>query len=142
MPGVQAKAADRVASAALLVVAVLLWLALPPTRPAGLAFCDQPREIAQHASHTMDVACEGESAAPVPLRGPARLLFGERLDLNRADPAALQALPGIGPARAAAIARSRGERLFERPGDLVRVPGIGPRTLAALEGLVEVVENP
>jgi predicted flap endonuclease-1-like 5' DNA nuclease len=133
--------ADRVSKASLLVAALLFCLAPSPAPQPGRAVCPEPREIAQHGLHTVDVACDLESAAPAPLRGPARLLFGQRLDLNRADPAALQALPGIGPARAAAIARARGERPFERPRDLTRVPGIGPRTVAALEGLVEVAGN-
>ena len=67
------------------------------------------------------------------LQGAARLLFALRLDPNRADPASLEALPGIGPVRAAAIVEERCRRPFASPADLERVRGIGPRTRAALE---------
>lgn len=61
------------------------------------------------------------------------------LDLNTAGAAELDRLPGIGPARAAAIVRERqaGGR-FATVGDLARVPGIGPAALARLKGLVTV----
>ena len=48
------------------------------------------------------MGCGGEGGE---LRGPARLLFGLAVDPNRADLATLEALPGIGPSRAAALAR-------------------------------------
>jgi competence protein ComEA len=67
------------------------------------------------------------------LRGAARLLFGLGLDPNRAEPASLEALPGIGPARAAAIVEERCRRPFAAPAELERVRGIGPRTRAGLE---------
>jgi len=70
---------------------------------------------------------------PDEVKGPARLLFGLALDPNRADAAALEALPGIGPARAAAIVAARCERPFAGAWDLERVPGIGPRTRAGVE---------
>ena len=41
--------------------------------------------------------CRREAGGPE-LRGPARLLFGQRFDPNRADATTLQTLPGIGPA--------------------------------------------
>ncbi|MGD8494736.1 MAG: ComEA family DNA-binding protein [Gemmatimonadales bacterium] len=52
---------------------------------------------------------------------------GETIDPNRADAVQLQRLPGVGPARAAAILRER-ERggPFATPSDLTRVSGIGP----------------
>ncbi len=57
----------------------------------------------------------------------------ERLDLNRATPAQLDALPGIGPALAARIVAKRDSlRGFRTIDDLVRVRGIGPATLARL----------
>ncbi len=85
-------------------------------------------------------------AAPAPardaLRGPPRLLFGLSIDPNRADLKTLEALPGIGPARALAIVREREQRRFLSLGDLERVRGIGPRTVERLAGLVAVVDTP
>lgn len=69
--------------------------------------------------------CDGRGPL---LRGPARLLFGLGVDPNRADPRTLEALPGIGPARAAAIVAERERRPFAHAADLERVAGIGPAT--------------
>jgi len=69
--------------------------------------------------------------------GAARLLFGLRLDPRREDPRALEALPGIGPARAQAIAREARRQPFCRPEDLERVVGIGPVLRARLAAWVE-----
>lgn len=68
-----------------------------------------------------------------PRTGAARLLWGLPLDLNREDVRALEALPGIGPTRARAIAAARP---YCRPADLAKVPGIGPITLRGLAGRV------
>jgi len=61
------------------------------------------------------------------------------VDLNTATVAELEALPGIGPATAAAIVDDR-ERNgpFPSVDDLERVPGIGPAKLGALRDLVTV----
>lgn len=55
------------------------------------------------------------------------------VDVNRASPSELEALPGIGPALAAAIVEHR-ERFgpFASGDDLTQVPGIGPATVARL----------
>ena len=66
------------------------------------------------------------------------LLFGGRLDLNQAGPAALEALPAIGPRRAQAIVMEREKRLFSGVGDLSRVRGIGRRTVEGIRPWVEV----
>jgi competence protein ComEA len=56
--------------------------------------------------------------------------------LNGADAAALDGLPGIGPATAARIVAWRtAHGGFRRLDDLLDVPGIGPAKLAALKGL-------
>ena len=61
------------------------------------------------------------------------------IDLNRADAAALQALPGIGPATAAAIVGHREEHgAFGNVDALVAVRGIGLATLEALRDHVRV----
>lgn len=76
----------------------------------------------------------GRSPPPGPQRpGTARL------DLNRASVEELQALPGIGPARASAIVRWRGEHgSFQTLEDLLEVPGVGPATLERIRALVGV----
>jgi competence protein ComEA len=74
--------------------------------------------------------------APV---GDAGVDPGRLIDLNRATAAQLEALPGIGPATAAAIIEHR-ERNgpFVRVDDLLAVRGIGEAKLAALRDRVHV----
>jgi competence protein ComEA len=61
------------------------------------------------------------------------------VDLNRATSAEFEALPGVGPATAAAIVGDRDRNgPFASVDDLDRVPGIGPAKLAALRDLVTV----
>ena len=75
----------------------------------------------------------GEAAAPaVPLLVDAAL-WGKGLDST-----VMQALPNIGPRRAAAIVAARQQRPFSSVADLQRVRGIGPRTVAALASWVRV----
>ncbi|MFW6056885.1 MAG: ComEA family DNA-binding protein [Chloroflexota bacterium] len=63
----------------------------------------------------------------------------QRIDLNRAEPWLLEALPGIGEKRAAAIVCYREEHGgFTAPEELLFVEGIGPVTYEAVEGLVTV----
>jgi len=61
------------------------------------------------------------------------------IDLNRAAAEELDALPGVGPATAAAIVTYR-ERSgpFASIDDLLKVPGIGPAKVEALRSLVKV----
>ncbi len=120
---------NRVARAAFWLAAALFLLALPRPDPAPPA-CASPREAGARHGHTTTVRCDGRGA---PLAGPARLLFGLRLDPNRADATALEALPGIGPVRAAAIVAERARRPFARVEELRRVRGIGPLTLRRIE---------
>jgi competence protein ComEA len=61
------------------------------------------------------------------------------VDLNSADVASLDALPGIGQARASAIVRYRETNgPFHAVQELARVPGIGPAALARLQGRIQV----
>ena len=61
------------------------------------------------------------------------------VDLNTATAAALESLPGVGPATAAAIVHDRTRNgPFVSVEDLERVPGIGPAKLAALRDQVTV----
>jgi DNA uptake protein ComE-like DNA-binding protein len=65
-------------------------------------------------------------ARALPTTGAARLLYGAKLDPNREPPEVLALLPGIGPARARAIAAARPLCSLA---DLDAVSGIGPVTL-------------
>jgi competence protein ComEA len=73
-------------------------------------------------------------SAPDAVSDPSR-----SIDLNRATAAELEALPGVGPATAAAIVEHRSRRgRFRSPEQLLDVPGIGPAKLAALRERVRV----
>lgn len=85
----------------------------------------------------------GEPAAPPPVAGAsggsAAGAPAAPIDLNRATPAELDTLPGVGPATAAAIITWRDKNGgFRRVEDLVEVPGIGPARLERLRPLVRV----
>ena len=131
------------ANAALLLGAVVMGIALPPalSSPTG---CEFPFERAAdaHTGFSTQAGCGLAVPSSPSLRGPARLLFGLRLDVNRATREALEALPAIGPARADAIVRARAERRFENLADLVRVPGIGHKTSEGLRGWAAVTSAP
>jgi competence ComEA-like helix-hairpin-helix protein len=72
----------------------------------------------------------GPSAGPVP---------AGRVNLNAANAAALDALPGIGPARAASIVQYRAQHgPFQSVDDLGRVPGMGAAAVARVRELVAV----
>ena len=61
------------------------------------------------------------------------------MDLNLAPPAQLDKLPGIGPARAAAIVVYREENgPFESVEQITEISGIGPATFEKLRDLVAV----
>ncbi len=74
------------------------------------------------------------TAGPLAAEGPAA-----RLDLNRATAAELEALPGIGEVKAAAILAVRdAQGGFASLDELERVRGIGPALAAKLRPLLEV----
>jgi len=60
------------------------------------------------------------------------------VNVNTADGAQLQLLPGIGPKKAAAILAQRLVRPFRSVDDLTRVRGIGRKTVLRLRPLVTV----
>jgi competence protein ComEA len=60
------------------------------------------------------------------------------LDVNAADEAELQRLPGVGPTLARRIVEARGTERFKSPDDLRRVKGIGPKTMDSLRQYVTV----
>ena len=76
---------------------------------------------------------------PMQLSAPAEPSGVGPVDLNLADAASLDALPGVGPARARAIIEYRqANGPFRAVQELSRVPGIGPAALARLQGRVQV----
>lgn len=127
----------RTAGAALALSGALALVALWPLAAVS-PHCETPREASGAPGATLDVACAAGPGAP--LQGPARLLFGMRLDANRATPSALEVLPGIGPVRAAAIAAERCRRPFAELSEIEGVRGIGPRTRAGLQPWLEVAD--
>jgi competence protein ComEA len=90
---------------------------------------DVPR---RGASVEAPVAGVTPSASP----GPAA---GVPVDVNTADQAALEAIPGIGPVKAAAILQHRSTSgAFTTVEQLLDVTGIGPATLEAIRPYVTV----
>ncbi|NLZ38471.1 MAG: ComEA family DNA-binding protein, partial [Firmicutes bacterium] len=60
-------------------------------------------------------------------------------NINTATAGEFEALPGIGPAKAAAIISYREENgPFQSVDDLTCVPGIGPATLSALKDYLTI----
>jgi competence protein ComEA len=88
------------------------------------------------------VPAVGEEPPPVAVGGDAAGTGSTPagpLDLNTADAAALEALPGVGPATAAAIVEHRSKvGAFTSVDQLLDVPGIGEAKLEALRDLVTV----
>lgn len=63
------------------------------------------------------------------------------LDINRADAADLQELPGVGPALAQRIVKHRETHgPFGSPADLLQVSGVGAKRYARLQGLIRTAE--
>lgn len=133
-------AQENVANVALCLGAYLLLMTgFASLSDIPYGSCEFPHEIAFEGDWTTDVGCDGSVAMDArQLRGPARLLFGLTLDLNHADPRALEVLPQIGPGRAAAIVRAREGAVFTSVADLARVRGIGAKTIEGLSGWVGV----
>jgi competence protein ComEA len=73
---------------------------------------------------------QGAAGAAVP---------GGIVNINAADAAALDTLPGVGPSTAAKIVADReANGPFSSPDDLARVPGIGPKKLEQLKPAISV----
>jgi competence protein ComEA len=85
---------------------------------------------------------EGEADPPVPPPGrssSADLSTPDKIDLNTASAAELDALPGIGPAIAQRIVDYReANGRFAAIEDIVNVKGIGPATFEQLKDLIVV----
>jgi competence protein ComEA len=113
------------AAGVLLVAGVVRWAVQegggpPPVDPGASALPALDSAVREAAAD--------EARASTPLAP------GERIDPNRADAVELRRLPGVGPAMAEALIRSRDEDgPFSAAADLTRVRGIGPATAAKLE---------
>lgn len=110
---------------------LVTWFAWRVWVPGGVdaAACAEPVSESLVEGRTTAVRCDGRGA---PLRGAAKLLYGGRLDPNHDDAASLAVLPGLGPARAAAVVEARRAGRYERVEDLGRVRGIGETTIERL----------
>jgi competence protein ComEA len=99
--------------------------------------------LGPHLAFTGPSASSGPSVPP-PITSsqpvvPTGAGAGEPVDLNAADVASLDALPGVGPARALAVVRYReANGPFRAVQDLARVPGFGRAALNRLVGRVRV----
>lgn len=76
----------------------------------------------------------------VAMRSGPQVTEANPVNLNEADAATLQQLPGIGPALAARIVEYRASQPFRSKADLKKVSGIGTRTFESLEPLVTLAE--
>ncbi|HZG84128.1 helix-hairpin-helix domain-containing protein [Paenibacillus sp.] len=80
-----------------------------------------------------------EPSLPAKEAAPAEAASSGLVDVNRATAEQLDALPGIGPAKAAAIVAYReAEGPFRRKEDLLNVKGIGPSIFAKIEAAITV----
>ena len=122
--------------AALWLVALLFLIALPGEAPLPLA-CPEPEEFASEGGMTRHVVCQGGGRGS--LRGPARLLYGQPLDLNQTPAGSLAVLPGIGPVLAGQIIAARPFASVEA---LRGVRGIGPRRFSRVADLLYVEKLP
>ncbi len=70
------------------------------------------------------------------------LSAARQVDVNTADVAELERLPGVGPALAARIVAYRMRQgPFASVDEVARVSGIGPKTLAALAGYLTIEQG-
>lgn len=94
--------------------------------------------LARFLSDGEQVYVPTEGEAPQSPSGPNGTVGG-KVNLNVADAATLETLPGVGPALAARIIEWRDTNgRFTAPEDLKSVSGIGEKTFAAMEDLVTV----
>ncbi len=115
-------------------------------RPVALVVRAVPSDVEGRQQPALLVAASPAptvpTAAPSPglaARWDGALEATRQVDVNAADVAALERLPGVGPALAARIVEER-ERHgpFRSAEDLGRVRGIGPKTVESMKDYVKV----
>ena len=120
-----------------LVLTPLAVVAAPeiPAMPTAPATPTMPAKPAVPATPTMP-AMPSKPALP---SAPAMPAAASAIDINSADAAQLESLPGIGPAKSKAIIDYRTQNgPFQNAADLEKVPGIGPKTMEQLAPLIMV----
>lgn len=123
-PRVPETTAVRALVWALLAVAALLELRAPSS-PGPLAL------VRDASGCRLGPAGSAPACACDALPADARMALGLPLPLNASDVAELERVPGLGPARARAIAgeREAGGAFASLDALSARVPGIGPKTV-------------
>ena len=87
-------------------------------------------------------AVEGRQRSSPVLRWDVAVDAARQVDVNAADVAELERLPGVGPALARRIVEERERRgPFQSPEALTRVRGIGPKTVEAVKDYVKAGDN-
>jgi competence protein ComEA len=101
------------------------------------------------AEHVQDemviyIPAKGEQGLPSPSTGSSQIASGgnqkeSKININKADETELQNLPGIGPAKAAAIIEYRDTNgPFKAVEDLKNISGIGDKTFDKLKELLAI----
>ena len=129
-PGVySAKDGDRLAD--------LVALAGGATQGADLNavnLATRVQDAAQYCIPGADASCTIAIASPEPVEA-----VGGKININSADTATLETLPGIGEVKAAAIVQFRlANGAFSRVDDILAVRGIGTATLEGIRDLIAV----
>lgn len=129
----------------ILAVVLAVGTALPLLGQDGKAFPPPPDLTADDPSPPSEspATARDTPGAPRPATGGTKRPVPFPLDLNAADAAALQGLPGIGPSLAGRIVAYReAHGPFRGPEDLLHVPGIGPKRWERVRSLIRVDQAP
>ena len=123
---------------ALVLLGVLAW----QRRPVALTVSAVPSAVEGRSRHPLTIA--GAPAAAVTTAAPVQAArwdhwvdAARQVDVNAADVAELERLPGVGPALAQRIVEERERRgPFRSAEELTRVRGIGPKIYERLKDYV------
>lgn len=107
--------------------------------PLGSAVSPPPQATSEPAADAGAAAVEPPPPSDGGAGAPAGVTADGKVVLNLATEADLMRLPGVGPAKAAAILALRAKlKRFRKVDDLLRVKGLGRRSLKRLRPLVLV----